>query len=91
MARTDIHRPSAIQPEEYDLIALMTVKDVNQGSVEAADALAAERARFNAHREYTGANFSSHAQSDGAGQCQICGAHCVDYAIFYHEPTNADI
>lgn len=86
--RTDIHRPSAINPEEYELIALMTVRE---DSLEDMFQLANERAAFVSHLESTGGRFSQHEQSEGAGQCQVCGAHCIDYAIFYHASTNTYI
>lgn len=77
--RTDVHRPSAIQPEDYQFVVVRCREDEEMGG-------AAYRVQeFNAHREITGGVFSNH---DHGGNCDVCGAWCIDYAIFYHVPSN---
>jgi len=83
MARKDIHRPSAIIPEDYDFVGFECVK------VEGlADAyfLLEERARINAHKARTGGKYSGH---EHGGNCGICGnANAIYTVLFYHAPTN---
>ena len=82
--RTDIHRPSAIRPEDYEFVAMMVANDP---SVDGAYALAEARATFNQHMEcHPGARFSGH---EHGGTCHVCGAHARTTAIFYHADTNS--
>lgn len=80
--RTDVHRPSAIDPEQYHFVALGYQK---QEGIEDVYELAFNRELLRAHMQATGARFSQHAHG---GNCHICGAHCVYEAIFHHIPTN---
>lgn len=83
--RTDIHRPSAIQPEDYDFVAF----DYRGGSdLGAILMLKNERARLDAHMAQTKGSFSSH---EHGGSCYVCGAHALYLVIFYHAKTNAYI
>ena len=83
MARTDIHRPSAIQPEDYIFVAChYTPKG---GDIIDFTALHHEREIFRKHMEETGGRFSGH---DHGGNCHICGAWFIDHAIYYHSKTN---
>lgn len=82
MARTDIHRPSAIVPENYEYVATFVFDDFDNWFLQN------ERKMFEQHREKTGGKFSTHNHK---GNCGICGAHCKHYAIFFHVPTNAYI
>lgn len=83
MTRTDIHRPSAIQPEEYSFVAYDYL-----GQLGAWEYLAAQR-RFKAeHMARTGGRYSDHAHG---GSCYICGAHAIYTATFWHRPTNVYI
>lgn len=82
--RTDIHRPSAIIPEDYEFVAAMTRADSLEGAIQ----LEGERQRLRAHREATGGRYSDH---DHGGSCHVCGASFIDYAIFHHAPTNTYI
>lgn len=79
MARKDIHRPSAIIPENYEFVSVRSREVVMDGGG------AWEIQKFNEHREATGGVFASH---DHGGNCDVCGAWFIDYAIFYHAPTN---
>lgn len=82
--RTDVHRPSAIDPEQYEYVAAMTRAD----SLGGAMILRGEREALQRHREMTGGAYSRHERG---GDCHVCGAHFIDYAIFYHAPTNSYI
>lgn len=86
--RDDPHRPSVINPDDYVLVALFTIRELAADPVGAAAQLAAERQMYLAHRERTGATMSQHVTHGG---CMVCGAGCVDYAIFHHVPTNTYI
>ena len=82
--RTDIHRPSAIRPEDYEFVSMMVANDQ---SVDGAYALAEARSTFNQHMEcHPGARFSGH---EHGGTCHVCGAHARTTAIFYHADTNS--
>jgi hypothetical protein len=80
--RTDIHRPSAIQPEDYFFIAIIYNDDMawsyNAGS----------REILRKHMQQTGGKFSSHAHG---GTCHICGAWAATVAYFWHKPSNCYI
>lgn len=82
--RTDTHRPSAIQPLDYEYVAAMTRAD----SLDGAMILQGEREALQRHRAATGGSYSTH---DHGGSCHVCGAWFIDYAIFYHAPSNAYI
>ena len=83
--RKDIHRPSAIRPEEYEWVAcLYRTEDPLTDAV----VLKEYQDAFNAHRERTGGRMSQH---EHGGVCHICGADCIYTAIFYHEKTNVYI
>lgn len=83
--RTDIHRPSVVNPEDYEFVCFGHQKIEDFGTVAF---ILEERERFRAHMANTGARFSGH---DHGGNCDICGAHCIYDAIFYHEATNVYI
>jgi len=84
MARTDIHRPSAIQPEDYVFVAChYTPKG---GDIIDFAALRHEREIFRRHMEETGGKFSGH---EHGGNCHVCGAWFIDHAIYYHRSTNS--
>lgn len=85
--RTDIHRPSAIRPEDYEFVDLHYIgcKELDLGECVANH----EAFLFiNAHRERTGGRYSNHAHG---GTCHICGAHACYLAVFYHPATNSYI
>jgi hypothetical protein len=83
MTRTDTHRPSEIQPTDYDFVGFeyLRVDDLC-----AAQMLIAERARIRAHMQRTGGTYSGHQHG---GNCHICGAAAIYTALFYHAATNS--
>lgn len=80
--RTDVHRPGAIQPDDYQFVAMGYMKC--QGL---EDVLAIEHNRklLHEHQERTGGKFANH---EHGGSCQCCGAHCLYNVIFHHAETN---
>lgn len=82
MARTDIHRPSVIEPTNYMFVGFQYLKVEDLGD---ALFLKEERARIAKHMAETGGERSRHAHG---GNCHICGAHCIYTALFWHQPTN---
>lgn len=84
MARTDIHRPSAIIPEDYDFVCCFTFSEIAL----APGVIEAERKILDAHMTHTGGQRSTH---DHGGCCHVCGAWMKDYAIFYHAKSNSYI
>jgi hypothetical protein len=84
-ARTDIHRPAAIEPADYDFVAFRYLKLEDYGDVAY---LNAQRAKLDAHMARTGGSYSQH---EHGGTCFICGASCIYQAVFYHRATNAYI
>jgi hypothetical protein len=78
MTRTDIHRPSAINPADYVFIAYDYYGPHSDG-------MQFDRLAFHRHREQTGGTFSSH---DHGGSCHVCGATALFVAKFYHAKTN---
>jgi len=85
MKRTDIHRPSAIVPADYEFVACECVKMDAMG---APSFIMAYREVIRAHMASTGGTYSKHAH---AGNCHICGAHCIYTVLFYHAGTNTYI
>lgn len=84
--RNDIHRPSAINPDEYDFVAFQYFGGSDLGAIMA---MKAEREALAAHMAQTGGKFSSH---EHGGFCHVCGCWNVVYAcIFHHRPTNVYI
>jgi hypothetical protein len=83
-ARTDVHRPSAINPEEYDFVSA----DYFGPRFDGFGDLAYQRGLFSAHMEKTGGRYSTH---EHGGDCHICGARANYIAKFWHRPTNAYI
>jgi len=84
MTRTDIHRPSAIQPEDYVFVAIKY-----DGPSEAGEqATLASRQIIREHIASTGGRYSSH---EHGGSCYICGANALYLAVFHHPKTNTYI
>ncbi len=83
--RTDIHRPSAIDPADYQYVGVEYMKLEDIG---ACLMLQEERKAIVAHMKMTGGTYSSHQHG---GNCHICGAHCIYTVLFYHPPTNSYI
>ena len=80
--RTDIHRPSAIEPDEYEFVCFDYLGTADLGAVMA---LEGERATFRAHMAETGGRFSGHRHG---GSCMVCGAWAIYLCRFYHAKTN---
>ena len=79
MTRTDTHRPSVINPDEYRFVSFHDHRpDAHMANI-------AENQAFRAHMEHTGGKFSDHSHG---GSCHVCGAYAHTIARFYHVPTN---
>ncbi len=85
MIRTDIHRPSAINPEEYTFVGFEYMKTEGMGSVHV---ISENRQRIKAHMANTGGTYSQHQHG---GNCHICGAHAIYTVLFYHSVSNSYI
>ena len=83
--RTDIHRPSAIEPDEYEFVCFDYMGTADLGAV---TALAGERETFTAHKALTGGRFSGH---EHGGSCHVCGAWAIYLCRFHHAKTNTYI
>jgi hypothetical protein len=86
MARTDTHRPSQINPEDYEFVAFeyLKIEDISD-----AQFLMSERARIRAHMECTGGQRSNH---EHGGNCHVCGSvNAIYTALFHHKPSNVYI
>jgi hypothetical protein len=80
--RTDPHRPSAIEPADYDFVGFNCLPTHDAGSCQY---LIGERERIERHMDRTGGKYSHH----GNGGCAICGSTNMIYsALFHHRPTN---
>lgn len=84
--RTDVHRPSAINPVEYEYVACEYTKIEGLGD---CYFLQEERRRIQEHMARTGGTYSHHQHG---GNCMVCGSVNAIYTIlFYHKPTNSYI
>lgn len=83
MRRTDAHRPSAINPDDYDFVAC----DYYGGGYEGMSFIY-ERKAFHDHMDRTGGKFARHHNS---GTCHICGARALYVAKYHHVPSNTYI
>ena len=82
--RTDIHRPSAIIPADYEYVCC----EYTRGDYDYAPALSAERNLFNRHQHSTG----GHLLHEEGSPCDVCGSPKLIYGLlFHHAPTNAYI
>lgn len=84
MTRNDIHRPSAIQPDEYDFIGILYDPKAEY-EVGGLTLLAEEQEAIRYFMQSKGARYASHCHG---GTCFCCGASAVYLAVFYHEKTN---
>ena len=82
MTRADIHRPSVINPEDYEFVGC------DYYGPHGADIFATDRIAIREHMARTGGKFSGH---EHGGSCHICGAHALHVAKFYHPKTNSYI
>ena len=84
--RTDIHRPSVINPAEYDWVGFEYTPRTGDAM---GDAMATrfERERIKMHMDRTGGTYSRHAHG---GNCMVCGNSLAIYTVlFYHALTNS--
>jgi len=79
MTRTDIHRPSAINPEDYKFVGC-DYYGPNHG-----DYVFQDRVNIRQHLERTGGSYSDH---EHGGSCHVCGAHAHYVAVYHHPETN---
>lgn len=89
MTRTDAHRPSAINPAEYEFVAqeLIPIGRYTGDILSDCAFLQSERARIRRHMERTGGTYSKHAHG---GNCMVCGSvNAIYTALFYHAKTNS--
>lgn len=83
MQRTDIHRPSAIVPADYEYVGQEFVPF--EGSSSFAF-IKAELERIQAHKARTGGHYSQH---EHGGNCMVCGSvNAIYTSLFYHSKTN---
>ena len=78
MTRTDIHRPSVINPTDYQFVSFHS-----HHTDYVVDLI--EQEQFRVHMTKTGGRFSDHTHG---GSCHVCGAHAMTVARFYHSPSN---
>ena len=80
MTRTDTHRPSVINPDEYRFVSFHSHRD------EDVFAAITEANIFRQDIAATGGKFSTH---EHGGACHVCGnVHAMTLARFHHRPTN---
>jgi len=85
LVRTDVHRPSAIEPADYDYVAFECVPKSGDLLGDCGFQLA-ERAKIRTHFECTGGTYSQHAHG---GNCMVCGnANAIYTVLFHHRPSN---
>jgi hypothetical protein len=85
MTRTDTHRPSAINIEDYEFVAQEYMK-TDGDIIGAAFAQRENRETIRRHMAATGGSYSHH---EHGGNCGVCGSVNAIYTVlFYHIPTN---
>jgi len=84
MTRTDIHRPAAIVPADYDFVAVKYLGSNFRTHLE----IGSDRNVINAHMERTGGWYSMH---EHGGTCHVCGAGALYLAVYHHPKTNSYI
>lgn len=82
--RTDTHRPSAIDPADYDYVGV-EYDPAAANDMGGCFFQEGQRKVIRAHMERTGGTYSSH---EHGGNCMICGAGAVYTVLFYHPKTN---
>jgi hypothetical protein len=80
--RTDVHRPSVINPADYDYVGQECMK---WEGVESSGLILAERERIQRHFAKTGGTYSRHSHG---GNCHVCGASAIYTHLFHHRPSN---
>lgn len=82
--RTDIHRPSAINPAEYQFVGIW----FDQGAEEVVGGSMLLEEEQNHIRSFMAEHGARYANHEHGGTCQCCGAHAIYLAAFYHEHHN---
>lgn len=77
-SRTDIHRPSVIEPANYEFVAYEYLGPFNFDIIYYREIIQVHKAR-------TGGDYSHH---EHGGNCHICGAWALYTALFHHKPSN---
>lgn len=85
LKRTDEHRPSVINPEEYSFVALGYQR---QDDIEDCYAARENMETLRAHKAATGGTYSRH---EHGGNCHVCGASAIYTVVFYHARSNTYI
>ena len=80
--RTDEFRPSVINPDEFEFIAVIVPENHN---IYDSKFIISERERLQSHLKQTGGHFSNH---EHGGTCYVCGAWAKYLIVFYHAKTN---
>jgi hypothetical protein len=81
--RNDIHRPSAIQPEDYEYVAVWTMNIQGFGDCRF---MMRERETVKRHMDRTSGTYANVVTT---GSCQICGnVQAIFLALFYHAESN---
>lgn len=88
MARTDIHRPSEIKPEDYEFVCVQYLWTTGDDAIGEASYNKEQQEIFWHHREKTGGKF---AAIEHGGTCYCCGATARFVARYYHPQTNSYI
>jgi hypothetical protein len=84
--RTDVHRPSAIIPSDYEEVAVWTMNIQGIGDCQF---ILREREIARAHMARTKGTY---AHVETSGSCQICGnVQAIYLVLFYHAKTNTYI
>lgn len=84
MKRTDVHRPSAIDPSEYEFVAPECLK--LEGGMADVELLKHYREVIRAHMARTGGTYSNH---EHGGNCMVCGNVFATYTLlYYHAKSN---
>lgn len=83
MKRKDIHRPSAVNPEEYEYVAY-SAPGINATDYSLAGEITRQREIVDAHMAKTGGSWANHRHG---GTCYICGASASYLVIFFHSPS----
>jgi hypothetical protein len=80
--RTDSHKPSTINPTEYEFVSFDYFGGSDLGAIMA---LQGQREIFRAHMATTGGKYAVHQNS---GTCHICGANALYICRWYHAKNN---
>jgi len=82
--RTDIHRPGAINPAEYQFVGIW-YDPQHIETVGGSQLMEQERENIRQFMQEHGARWANH---EHGGTCQCCGAHALYLAAFYHKHHN---